>query len=120
MPAEPGHSTLKPAAVADPLDWRRARRRTRNRLWLALFAVLAAVILGGGTVLSYYVEALWFDSLGFSDVFWKTLNFQASIFTTFTAVTFALLFGGFLALKPGRLADLTSGPLLINGQPIRL
>ena len=53
-------------------------------------------------------------------MFWKTLNFQASIFSTFTAVTFALLYGAFLALKPGRLADLTSGPLLINGQPIRL
>jgi hypothetical protein len=33
---------------------------------LALFAVLAAVTLGGGTVVSYHVEALWFGSLGFT------------------------------------------------------
>jgi uncharacterized protein len=57
--------------VPEPLDWRLARRRTRGRLWLFLFAVLAAIAFAGGTVLSYYVEALWFGSLGFVDVFWK-------------------------------------------------
>ena len=43
-----------------------------------LLAVLAVLVLGGGTALSYYVDALWFDSLGFADVFWKTLQLQAA------------------------------------------
>jgi len=100
------------------IDWpppRQPRRRGR----LLLFGAIALVLFGGGTALSYYVESLWFESLGFSEVFWKTLRFQSVIFTAFTLATFLLLFAAYLALKPARL-DLTSGPILINGQPLRL
>ena len=100
------------------IDWpppRPPRRRGR----LLLFGAIALVLFGGGTVLSYYVDSLWFDSLGFAEVFWKTLRFQSLIFTAFTVATFLLLYGAYLALKPARL-DLTSGPILINGQPLRL
>ena len=61
---------------------------------------LAAIVFGGGTALSYYVESLWFDSLGYVDVFWKTLNVQAAVFCGFAAVTFLVLYGSFVALKP--------------------
>ena len=74
---------------------------------------------GGGTTLSYYVDALWFESLGFSEVFWSTLRFQSLIFTGVTLSTFLLLYAGYLGLRPANL-DLTSGPILINGQPLRL
>jgi uncharacterized membrane protein (UPF0182 family) len=95
-------------------------RQPRRRGRLLFFGILAAVVFGGGTSLSYYVESLWYDALGFSDVFWKTLNFQAAIFAIFSVLTFAILYGAFLALKPSRLGDLTSGPILINGQPLTL
>ncbi len=78
------------------------------------------VLFGGGTVLSYYVDALWFSSLGFSEVFWKTLNLQAVTFAAFSAFTFVILYGAFLALKPAKLGELTGGPLMINGRPINL
>jgi uncharacterized membrane protein (UPF0182 family) len=103
----------------DTIDWpvrRRPRRRIGRRLLLALGVVL---VLGGGSILSYYVDALWFSSLGYGDVFWTMLTFQARLFLFFTLVTFAALAGVFLALKPGRLADLTT-PILVNGQPLRL
>jgi uncharacterized membrane protein (UPF0182 family) len=77
-------------------------------------------VLSGGTALSYYVDALWFGSLGYADVFWKTLNVQARIFTLFTVVTFAALYGSFLALKPERLGEIAGGRILINGQPLTL
>ena len=77
-------------------------------------------MLGGGTALSYYVEALWFDSLGYSAVFWKTLNVQAATFVAFALVTFAVLYGAFLALKPARLGEIAGGTILINGQPLKL
>jgi uncharacterized protein len=77
-------------------------------------------VLSGGTALSYYVDALWFGSLGYGDVFWKTLNLQARIFTLFTLVTFAALYGAFLALKPDRLGEIAGGRILINGQPLTL
>jgi uncharacterized membrane protein (UPF0182 family) len=100
------------------LDWPPPRRR-RRRGRLLLFALLAVILFGGGTALSYYIESLWFDSLGFQSVFWKTLNLQALIFAVFFAATFAVLYGAFLLLRPAKLAELTS-PILINGQPLRL
>ena len=105
--------------MAETIDWPPARPR-RGRGGRLLLVVLAAVVLGGGTTLSYYVEALWFESLGYLDVFWKTLNLQAAIFTFFAVVTFLALYGAFLAFKPARLGELASAPLLINGQPLKL
>ena len=105
--------------MAEPIDWPPARpRRRRGRL--LLLVILAAIVLGGRTALSYYVEALWFESLGYRDVFWKTLNLQAAIFTFFAVVTFLALYGAFLAFKPARLGELASTPILINGQPLTL
>src|SRR5262245_38210317 len=100
------------------LDWPPPRRR-RRRGRLLLLGLLAAILFGGGTALSYYIESLWFDSLGFGSVFWKTINIQTLIFSVFFAATFAVLYGAFLLLRPAKLAELTS-PILINGQPLRL
>src|SRR5206468_12152741 len=105
--------------MAETIDWP-APRTPRRRGRLLLLAVLAILLVGGGATLSYYVDALWFDSLGFSDVFWTTLNLRAAVFLGFAAVTFLILYGAFLALKPARLGELAGLPILINGQPIRL
>ncbi len=118
--AEAGHYGFSLAAGVDSvganqtvrravttLDWPPPRRR-RRRGRLLLFGLLAAILLGGGTAVSYYIESLWFDSLGFSSVFWKTINIQALIFAAFFAATFAVLYGSFLLLRPSKLAELTS------------
>ncbi|MGH9410600.1 MAG: UPF0182 family protein, partial [Vicinamibacterales bacterium] len=97
---------------------RRPRRR-RLRLWLV--AVLVALLIGGQTLVSYYVNALWFGALGYRDVFWTTLSIQAVVFGAFAVVTFALLYGAFLALKPPRLSELgADGLIMLNGRPVRL
>ena len=101
--------------MADTLDWPPQRRRRRGLLILA--AAVLLVLLGGSTTLSYYVDALWFDSLGYVDVFWKTLRLQSAIFTIFFLATFVVLYGSFALMKPMRFGEL---PILINGQPIRL
>jgi uncharacterized membrane protein (UPF0182 family) len=101
------------------VNWPPPPRRPRRGRMILLVAVVA-LFLAGGTTLSYYVDALWFDSLGFSSVFWKTLNLQAVTFAVFTLTTFVVLYGSYLAMKPARLVDFTSGPILINGQPLRL
>src|SRR2546430_6171899 len=106
--------------MADTIDWP-PQRRPRRRGRLVLFAIVAAIVLGGGTALSYYVDALWFGSLGYADVFWRTLNLQAAVFTAFAAMTFLVLYGSFLALKPAHLADFAGGgTIIINGQPVKL
>jgi len=102
------------------IDWPAPRRPRRRRGRIALLIALALVIFGAGTALSYYVDALWFDSLGFGEVFWKSLNLQGVTFSVFFVATFAILYGAFTALKPPRLGELTNFPILINGQPIRL
>ncbi len=112
-----------------PSDWPTMHQRipprirpSRQRRWLLLlFIVLAVVIFGGRTWLSYYVDALWFGSLGYGDVFWKTLSLQGTVFVAFTAATFLILYGTFLALKRAHLADLPSGHTIwIGQQPLKL
>ena len=99
---------------------RRVRRRRRRRLLLIL-AVLAVIVFGGRTALSYYVDVLWFGSLGYGDVFWKTLSLQSAVFAAFAAATFLILYGSFLALKRAHLADLPSShTIFIGGQPVKL
>src|SRR3954465_3377758 len=104
--------------MAETIDWPPPRRpRRRGRLFI--LAVVAVAVLGGGTALSYYVDALWFGSLGYSDVFWRTLNIQAAVFSVFAAITFLILYGSFLVLKPARLGEF-AGAILVNGQPLKL
>lgn len=100
------------------IDWPPPRPPRRSGRTI-VFIILAVLLFGGGTTLSYYVDSLWFTSLGFRQVFWTTLSFQARVFLFFAGATLLVLYGSFLALKPSRLADLKT-PILVNGQPVRL
>jgi uncharacterized protein len=67
------------------------------------------------------VDVLWFASLGYRDVFWKTLSLQSGIFAAFAAATFLILYGSFLALKRAHLPDLPNGhTILIGRQSVKL
>ncbi len=108
--------------MPESIDWPRmgAPRRSR-RFLLLIVAVLAIIVFGGRTALSYYVDLLWSKSLGYGDVFWKTLGLQWGIFAAFAAATFVILYGSFLALKRAHLPDLPSGhTIFIGGQPLKL
>src|SRR5712692_5092701 len=96
-------------------------RPRRRRRFLLILALLAGIVFGGRTALSYYVDVLWFGSLGYGHVFWKTLSLQWGIFMAFTAATFLILYGSFLALKRAHLPDLPSGhTIFIGRQPVKL
>src|SRR5262249_5442774 len=69
---------------------------------------------------SYYVDSLWYESLGYREVFWRTLELQSSIFTGFAGATFFVLYPTYLALKPARLGEIAGGAIMINGRPLRL
>jgi len=108
--------------MPESIDWPHAVRppQRRRRLFLILI-VLAAIFFGVRTALSYYVDVLWFGSLGYGDVFWKTLSLQWGIFAAFTAATFLILYGSFLALKRAHLPDLPSAQTIYIGrQPLKL
>ena len=85
-----------------------------------MLAIAAAVFLGGGTLVSYYVDALWFDSLGYAAVFWTRINLQAATFVVFALLTFVVIYGAFLALKPDRFDQLIGGRILINQQWVQV
>jgi hypothetical protein len=108
--------------MPESIDWPPPHPpKRRRRTFLLILAVFAVIFFGGRTALSYYVDALWFGSLGYGDVFWKTLSLQWGVFATFTAATFLILYGSFLALKRAHLPDLPGGrTIFIGGQPLQL
>ena len=98
-----------------------SRQSGRGRAGLVLVAILAVLLLGGGTALGYYVNALWFDSLGYGQVFWTILELQALIFAVAGAATFVAVYGAYLALKPAHFGEIGSdGVIIINDRPVKL
>jgi uncharacterized membrane protein (UPF0182 family) len=97
------------------------RMRPRRRIvGLAVLAILGVIFFGGGTLASYYVDALWFESLGYASVFWTRLEFQSVTFVAFTLLTFLVIYGAFRTLKPERLAALMGATILVNRRPVTL
>jgi uncharacterized membrane protein (UPF0182 family) len=111
--------------MPDSIDWPPTHPRIQpprpGRRFLLILAVFACIFFGGRAALSYYVDVLWFRSLGYGEVFWKTLSLQWGVFAAFAATTFVILYGSFLALKRSHLSDLPSGhTILIGGRPVKL
>jgi uncharacterized membrane protein (UPF0182 family) len=83
--------------------------------------VLLGALIAGRTALSDLVELWWFESLGFGEVFWKTLWLEGGVFAIFAAATFAILYGAFYAIRHSHQADMPSDhAIVINGRRISL
>jgi len=113
--------------MPESIDWppphsvRPPRSPRHRRRFILVLIALAALVFGGRAALSYYVDVLWFRSLGYGEVFWKTLSLEWGTFAAFAAATFLILYGSFLALKRAHLPDLPSGhTIYIGGQPLKL
>ena len=107
--------------MPETINWPRPRSPRRVRLLLIILAVIAVVVFGSRIFSSYYVDALWFGSLGYGDVFWKKLGVQWAAFAIFSAATFLILYGSFLVLKRAHSAELQSSQtIFIGGQPVKL
>jgi uncharacterized protein len=107
--------------LPESIDWPRTQSPRRRRRILFFLVVLALIVFGGQSAVSYYVDGLWFSSLGYFAVFWKSLSLQWGIFATFAVLTFAILYGSFLSLRRLHLPDLPSGhTIFIGGQPVKL
>jgi uncharacterized membrane protein (UPF0182 family) len=105
--------------VLESVDWPNAPRRRRRVL--LILAVVISVVFGCRIAFSYYLNALWFGSLGYRDVFWKTQAVQWAAFTAFAAATFLVLYGSFVVLKRAYFTELQSSQtIFIGGQPVRL
>ena len=109
--------------VYEQIDWplkKKAPRGRRIKLAVTLAAIVV-ILFGSRTAVSYWVDLLWFRSLGLGGVFWKTLGLQWGIFGGFAALTFGLLYGAFLLLRRAHFADMPSNhTIMIGGQPLTL
>jgi hypothetical protein len=109
--------------MPESIDWPPQRRipQLPRRRFLLVIALLALLLFSSRTALSYYVQLLWFGSLGYEDVFRKTLSLQWEVFAIFSAATFVILYGWFLILRRAYQADLLSGSVIfIGGHPLKL
>jgi uncharacterized membrane protein (UPF0182 family) len=97
------------------------RTRRKPRLLLAIAAILAAFLIAIWVSLSYWVDLLWFRSLGYDQVFWTNLRVQGFTFAAFSIATFLLLFVAFTVLRRMYQDSFPSDhQLLLAGQPINL
>lgn len=109
------------AHIVIPDSIERPGRGPWRRRLLLIIALIFLIILGSRTLVSYYVDALWFQSLGYGQVFRKTLGLQGALFAVFAAATFFILYGWFLVLRRAYEPDLQRGSrIFIGGREVRL
>ncbi len=94
----------------------RLRQRPRRRVFLFIFAVLAVIFFSSRTALSYYVDSLWFGSLGYAEVFCERPKPAVAVFAAFFAATFLILYGWFLALRRAYQSRLLGGGPIFVGR----
>jgi len=109
--------------LPETIDWSSPAKssRPRRRIFIFFLAVIAFVLLGSRTALSNWVDLLWFRSLGYSEVFWKSRAIGWGVFAAFVTATFLFLFGAFSLFKRSHSADLPDNhTIVIGGNPISL
>src|ERR1017187_7110186 len=108
--------------MPETIDWTpQPKPRRRNLAVYLPIALVVLVIIGGRAVISYWVDLLWFDSLGLAPVFWKTFGLQWGTFVVFAVLTFLVLFGAFLAFRHGHAGDLPeTQTIFFAGRPVEL
>ncbi|HWA93058.1 MAG TPA: UPF0182 family protein [Terracidiphilus sp.] len=82
--------------IHEPAGWPRKTRseRRRNARFLLIAAILFVALLGSQTALTYWVDLLWFRSLGYGQTLLRMLGIQWGVFAAFAAATFAILYAG--------------------------
>jgi uncharacterized protein len=109
--------------LPETIDWpmHRQPQKPRSLKPLVLIAILAVIALGSRTAISYWVDLLWFRSMGYGDIFWKTRGLEWGIFAGFSIATLVVLLGAFAALRRAHAADLpATHTILFGGQPVEL
>ena len=108
--------------MPETIDWPpRDKMRRSRRAFLFLLVLLVVVVFTGRTIVSWWVDRLWFGSLGYESVFWKTWGLEWGTFAAFAALTFLILYGAMLALRHGHSADLPDRyTIYFGGHPVAL
>ena len=108
--------------MPETIDWpRREKSRGPRRVLLSLLVLLAIIVFAGRTTISWWVDLLWYRSLGYGSVFWKTWDLEWGTFAAFAALTFLIVYGAILALRHAHAADLPENhTIFFAGRPVTL
>ena len=93
-------------------------KRRRLKIWLVVAAVL--LLLSLSRILSIYVSALWFESLGYTSVYWYVFKVKAALFAGSAVLTALLLSAVFLLFQRlfGAYA-FENRTIILNNQPFQ-
>ncbi|HEY0765699.1 MAG TPA: UPF0182 family protein [Pyrinomonadaceae bacterium] len=93
-------------------------KRRRLKIWLIVAAVL--LLLSFSRIVSIYISALWFDSLGYSSIYWYIFKVKLALFIGSAVITAALLSATFLLFQKlfGALA-FEKRTIILNNQPFQ-
>jgi uncharacterized membrane protein (UPF0182 family) len=80
----------------------------RSSAWVLVAVLVVILLFSFRTLVSYYVDNLWFGSLGYASVFWKSLRLEWTAFAVFAVATFAVLYGWCRILLRGIERDVES------------
>jgi len=94
------------------------RPRRRLKIWLVVAAILLFVSLS--RIVSIYISALWFESLGYSSVYWYILKTKIALFAGSAVLTALLLSATFLLFQRlfGAYA-FEKRTIILNNQPFQ-
>jgi uncharacterized membrane protein (UPF0182 family) len=94
------------------------RKRWRWKIWVAVAAFILLISLS--RILSIYLSALWFESLGYSSVYWYVFKVKAALFAVSAIVTALLLSTTFLLFQRlfGAYA-FENRTIILNNQPFQ-
>src|SRR5208282_3583908 len=108
--------------MPETIDWPMSGKRQSPRLVVYLLvAIVILIFIGGRTAISYWVDLLWFGSLGLESVFWKSFGLEWGTFAVFAALTFSILLAAFFALRHSHAADLPdTHTIFFGGRPFEL
>lgn len=114
MKNDPRHESDDTVIEIEP-----ARKSGRRRLALLLLLVIPVALFLLSRGVSVYVNSLWFDSLGYSAVYWYRLRMQVLLWIVFAALSFLILRGAFWWLERTFAAGVLQPlRLVVNNQPV--
>src|SRR6266571_4041938 len=85
---------MRPPEYHPPLDFRASRG------FVIRLAVIILLLVGIFQSISFYVESLWYGSLGFESVYWYRLKAQSAVFVAVAAVSAIVLWLIFRMVTP--------------------
>ena len=86
-----------------------------RRTILFIFLVFLVLLFSARTSVSYYVNSLWYASLGYESVFWRTLDFKWMAFALSFVATFAIAYGWFAILRHACRDELRNAGTVVLG-----